>query len=175
MVLKESIQIIENIFKDSIIITSFVMVTMLIIEYVSVHSKGNWLKSISNAGWLQIILSASLGVLPGCFGAFTAVSLYTHGIINFAGLVTAMIAATGDEAFVMLAMIPGSAIKLFIIVFCIAIVVGLILNAFMRKQPRKRSFQKVILKCIQMNLNSGCLRLKIYYLNINLSVFKGSY
>lgn len=83
---------------------------------------------------MQIIVAGSLGVLPGCFGAFTAVSLYTHGIINFAGLVTAMIAATGDEAFIMFAMIPGTAVKIFILVFIIGIVSGLIINLFLKNK-----------------------------------------
>lgn len=123
-----------TILKDSLLITSFVMITMLIIEYFSVQSRGKLFSKIRNSSSMQIIIAALLGLLPGCFGAFTAVSLFTHGIINFAGLVTAMIAATGDEAFVMIAMIPGSALKVFIIVFITALVAGFLVNIFIRKK-----------------------------------------
>lgn len=122
-----------TIIKDSLLITSFVLITMMIIEYLSVRSRGKALSFLKGSPSTQIFVAAILGLLPGCFGAFTAVSLFTHGIINFAGLVTAMIAATGDEAFVMIAMIPGSAIKVFVIVFITAIVTGLFINLFIKK------------------------------------------
>jgi hypothetical protein len=128
--------VLAGIIKDSLLITSFVLITMLIIEYFTVQTKGNWIHRLKQNSWMQLVLAAFLGVLPGCFGAFTAVSLFTHGIINFAGLVTAMIAATGDEAFVMIAMIPGSAFKVFAIVFIIGILAGLIINLFVKnKKP----------------------------------------
>ena len=41
--------------------------------------------------------------------------MYTHRMINFAALITVMIAATGDEAFVMFAVNPEVALKLNII------------------------------------------------------------
>jgi len=116
------------ILKDSLLITSFVMLTMLIIEYLTVQTKGKWVNSIKDSWIMQIIIASSLGVLPGCLGVFTTVSLYSHGLISFAALVASMIASTGDEAFVMFAMIPSSALKIFVIVFSIGIVVGVIIH-----------------------------------------------
>ena len=57
--------------------------------------------------------------------------------MNFAALVTVMIASSGDEAFVMLAIIPGSFVKITIIIFGVAILTGFVLN-FM---PRIANFQ----------------------------------
>ncbi|MCD4744775.1 MAG: arsenic efflux protein [Bacteroidales bacterium] len=114
-------------------ITSFVMIIMLIIEYINVQSQGNWSKILQKSSWLQIIFAAILGVIPGCLGAFTIVSLYSHKIVNFAALVTVMIATSGDEAFVLFAMIPGTAIKLNIIIFTIAIFSGFIINIYSKK------------------------------------------
>lgn len=116
------------IIKDSLLITSFVMLTMLIIEYLTVQTKGKWVNSIKNSWVMQIIIASSLGVLPGCLGVFTTVSLYSHGLISFAALVASMIASVGDEAFIMFAMIPSSALKILIIVFSIGIVVGVIIH-----------------------------------------------
>ena len=52
------------------------------------------------------MLGAFLGVIPGCLGAFAAVSLYSHRNLSFGALVAAMIATSGDEAFVMFSMFP---------------------------------------------------------------------
>jgi hypothetical protein len=57
-------------------------------------------------------------------GAFTNVSLYIHGMISFGALVGAMAAVSGDEAFVMLAMFPKTAIVLFTMLCVVGIFVG---------------------------------------------------
>jgi len=106
-----------HIFKHALMITGFVLMMMLIIDYINVQTQGIWNRKLQQKGWLQIILSAFLGVIPGCLGAFTVVSLYTHRVVGFAALVAAMIATFGDEAFVMFAMMPEKALILTIIVF----------------------------------------------------------
>ena len=111
-------------------ITAFVMVMMLIIEFFNVKSKGSWSKVLQKSKWSQLLLAALLGITPGCLGTYTIVSLYTHNIVNFGALVTVLIATSGDEAFVMFSMIPDTALKLTAILFVIAIVVGFIVNIF---------------------------------------------
>lgn len=123
-----------DILEHTLMITMFVMVMMLLIEYFAVLSEGNWSKPFQRSSWLQIVFAAIMGIIPGCMGAFVIVSLYSHRIINFAALVTVMIATFGDEAFVMFSMIPGDALKLFIIIFVIAIVTGLILNLILKNK-----------------------------------------
>ena len=118
------LQSVVHIFKHALMITGFVLMMMLIIDYINVQTQGIWNRKLQQKGWLQIILSASLGVIPGCLGAFTVVSLYTHRIVNFAALVAAMIATFGDEAFVMFAMMPERALILTIIVFITALLTG---------------------------------------------------
>lgn len=121
-------QFIADIFKHALIITLFVMVMMLLIEYLTVQTRGKWSKPFEKNASLQIIFAALLGILPGCLGAFTAVTLYAHRLIGFAALATAMIASSGDEAFLMIAMVPSKALLIFAILFCISIVSGFILN-----------------------------------------------
>ena len=131
-----------NIFKHALMITGFVLMMMLIIDYINVQTQGIWNRKLQQKGWLQIILSAFLGVIPGCLGAFTVVSLYTHRIVNFAALVAAMIATFGDEAFVLFAMMPEKALILTIIVFSIAILTGFIVLFFSKNkyQDSDRSY-----------------------------------
>ena len=78
---------------------------------------------------------ALLGLIPGCIGGFAAVSLYSHGIISMGSLVAAMISSSGDESFVMLAMIPRQALILFAVLFVLAIVCGLLTDLMFRKHP----------------------------------------
>jgi hypothetical protein len=128
------INTIYHIFKHALMITSFVLMMMLIIDYINVQTNGIWNKKLQHKGWLQIIIAAFLGIIPGCLGAFTVVSLFTHRIVGFAALVTAMIATFGDEAFVMYAMIPGKAIILSITVFSVAIITGFVIMFFSKKK-----------------------------------------
>lgn len=114
------------IFIKSIMITGFVFIMMLVIEYINVQTKGIWQNKLSENNLSQYILAAFLGAVPGCLGAFTAVALFSHRTISFGALVAAMIATSGDEAFVMLAMFPQKALILTILIFFIGIAAGFI-------------------------------------------------
>ncbi|HDH87522.1 MAG TPA: hypothetical protein ENF36_05690 [Desulfobacteraceae bacterium] len=118
--------VIIETFKQALMITSFVFVMMLIIEYVNVQTKGSWQNSLQKSKWMQYILSAFLGATPGCLGAFTVVALYAHDIVSFGALVTVMIATSGDEAYVMLSMFPGKTFLLTLILFLIGIATGFV-------------------------------------------------
>jgi len=109
-------------------ITVFVLLMMIVIEYVNVQSKNMWTDRIRHSPLRQIMLAAVLGIIPGCMGAFTVVSLYTHRIVRMSALVTAMIATSGDEAFVMFGLFPGKALLLNLILLLIAISAGLIVH-----------------------------------------------
>ena len=127
---------IKEIFNNTLMITTFVMVMMLIIEFFNVRSKGIWSEKIKKSKWLQLVLAAFLGITPGCLGAYTVVSLYTHNIVNFGALVTVLIATSGDEAFVMFSMFPAVTIKLTVILFIIAILTGYIVNIFYKRKKK---------------------------------------
>jgi len=77
---------------------------------------------IKGGPWRQYTLASFLGSTPGCLGAFMNVSLYVHGLISFGAIVGGMIATSGDEAFVMLAQFPGTALSLFGLLFVFGIV-----------------------------------------------------
>ncbi len=126
-----------QILTKTIMITSFVLMMMLVIDYLNVQSKGVWNKKLQEKPYLQIIFAAFLGIIPGCLGAFTVVSLFTHRVISFAALVTAMIATFGDEAFVMFAMMPEKALLLSLIIFMIAIGTGFLIQILSKYFPQK--------------------------------------
>ena len=95
-----------RILKHALMITSFVFAMMLVIEYVNVLSRGSWQQKLTRGRWAQYLLAAFLGATPGCLGAFAVVAMYSHRVLSLGAVVAAMIATSGDEAFVMLAMIP---------------------------------------------------------------------
>lgn len=108
----------------SLMITGFVSAMMLLIEYVHVLTGGRLEQVMRRGRLFGYLLAAALGALPGCLGAFTAVSLYSHGLLSLGALVTAMIAASGDEAFVMLALIPGTALRLIPLLALVGLAAG---------------------------------------------------
>ncbi|MBC8185102.1 arsenic efflux protein [candidate division KSB1 bacterium] len=121
---------IYQIFLNAFMITGFVFVMMLVIEYVNVQSRGIWQKSFTGNKWRQYLIAGILGAIPGCLGAFTMVALFSHRLVSFGALVTAMIATSGDEAFVMFAMFPKQAALLTVLLFMIGILAGYITDKF---------------------------------------------
>ena len=116
-----------DIFKHALIITVFVMIMMLLIEYLSVQNNGRWNRKFDRNPWLQVLIAALLGMTPGCLGVYLVVSLYVHRIIQFSALVAAMIATSGDEAFILFAMLPEKALLITLLLFLIAVISGFIL------------------------------------------------
>ena len=125
---------IVKVLQQTLMITSFVFLMMLIIEYLNVFTKGLWSKGLEKNKGKQVVLGTFLGVIPGCLGAYTAVSLFVHDIIGNGALVATMIATSGDEAFVMLTLFPEKALLLNLVIFIIAILSGLLVDRFFKKK-----------------------------------------
>ncbi|HDZ91662.1 MAG TPA: selenocysteine protein [Deltaproteobacteria bacterium] len=109
------------IFIHALLITVFVFVMMLLVDFVDAASKRRVSAAIKGGPWRQYTLASFLGSTPGCLGAFMNVSLYVHGLISFGAIVGGMIATSGDEAFVMLSQFPGTALGLFLLLFVMGI------------------------------------------------------
>ena len=118
---------------NSILITGLVVIMMMMIECINVDSRGNLFKGLRSGRVGQVVFSALLGAVPGCLGGFATVSLFSHGMISFGALVAMMIASSGDEAFVMLAMIPDKAVWIFGVLFVIAVITGLVVDCFWKR------------------------------------------
>ena len=114
--------------RNSILITGLVIVMMMMIESLNIESKGLFFKGLKKTRVGQVIFGALLGSIPGCMGGFATVSLYTHRMFSFGALIAMMIASSGDEAFIMLAMIPEQAFVIFAVLFIVAVVTGIIVD-----------------------------------------------
>jgi hypothetical protein len=118
------VETLVDVLRNSLMITSFVVVIMLFIELINVLSLGRWTHWLEKKRFLQVVIASLLGSIPGCFGGFAVVGMWTHGLIGFGALLAAMIASVGDEAFVMLVQMPEKAFLLFGILFVIAVAAG---------------------------------------------------
>ncbi len=110
--------------KHALTITGFVFAMMVAVDYFNVLSRGRLEGLIRGGRFRQYLGSSFLGATPGCLGAFASSSLYIHGFISFGAIVAAMIATSGDAAFVMLALFPGRALLLFLLLFLLGIAGG---------------------------------------------------
>ncbi len=130
-----------TLFRESlnhaIMITGFVFVMMLVIEYLNVLTQGTWQRGLRGSRWQQYLLASLLGAVPGCLGAFAVVSLFSHRVVSLGALVAAMIATSGDESFVMLSMVPGTAVVVFLILFLVGIAAGALTDTLFSKQVAK--------------------------------------
>ncbi len=123
-----------DVLRNSFLITGLVIIMMLMIEFINIHSEGRWFSRLRQHRFGQVVLGAGLGIIPGCMGGFAVVSMYSHKLLSFGALIAMMIASSGDEAFVMLAMIPKQALILCAVLFVIAILVGWIVDLISKKQ-----------------------------------------
>jgi len=109
-----------EVLKHALIITLFVFVMMVLIDYINVMTRGRLSHTVKGGQWRQYFVASFLGATPGCLGAFLNVSFYVHGLLSFGAITAGMIATSGDEAFVMLAMFPDKALILFGVLFFLA-------------------------------------------------------
>jgi hypothetical protein len=119
-----------EITSHTIMITGFVFMMMLLIEYLNIITNGVWQRGLRGSRWRQYLLASFLGVTPGCLGAFAVVSLYLHREVTMGALVAAMIATSGDESFVMLSMIPKQAMLIFAILLVVGVTAGFLTDMF---------------------------------------------
>ncbi|MBW1737444.1 MAG: hypothetical protein JRJ69_07795 [Deltaproteobacteria bacterium] len=125
-----------GVFKQALMITVFVFVMMLLVDFIDMASKGRMSGIIKGGQWRQYTLASSL---------------YVHGMISFGAIVGGMIATSGDEAFVMLAQFPGTALALFVLLFVFGIVFAWISDRMIQMTgitPCESCFDAVCEECL---------------------------
>ncbi len=122
------IGLIKNITGETIIITVFVFVMMVIIDYVNVITHGRMSSLIKGNRFRQYFFGALFGLIPACLGLFLVVGFYVRGLISFGALFATMVATAGDEELFMFALFPQKALVLLSITFVIAVFSGFIVD-----------------------------------------------
>ena len=128
------IELFFDTLKEAIGITLIVSIMMLIIEYINVLTRGKLAHNIGKSKWRQVITASLLGLIPGCLGVFSIVSLYTHGMLSFGAIVAGMITTFGDEAFVLFSYSPQWTLILAGALVVVAIPVGLLCDMLTRNR-----------------------------------------
>lgn len=115
---------------ETLKITIIILILMVIIEFIEIKFNHKLREIFSKKNHLQILFSSIFGILPGCVGTFTIDSFYMSGIVGFGAINAVMIATSGDEAIVLLAMAfkPDSGIHIntVLILFGILFLLGII-------------------------------------------------
>ena len=114
--------------RNSVLITGIVIIMMMMIESFNLESHSRFFNRVKGSSFRQVLLAALLGSIPGCIGGFATVSLYSRRLLSFGALTAMMIASAGDEAFVMLAMMPDKALWIFALLFVIAVFSGIAID-----------------------------------------------
>ncbi len=127
------LHILTDTLRNSVLITGIVIIMMMMIESFNLEKHNGFFEKARNNSLKQVILAALLGSIPGCIGGFAAVSLYSGRLIGFGALVAMMIASCGDEAFVMLAMMPDKALWIFALLFALAVFFGTATDFVMKR------------------------------------------
>jgi len=125
--------IFSRVLLESVKITLLVFVMMVVIDFLNVVTKSKLEKLLRGRKWRQYVVAPAVGAVPGCLGMFTDVTLYMHGLISFGALAGAMMAGSGDEAYVMLTLFPQKALLLFAILTVIGISLGPIVDLLLPK------------------------------------------
>ena len=120
--------------RNSVLITGIVIIMMMMIESFNLESHSRFFNKVKGSSFRQVLLAALLGSIPGCIGGFATVSLYSRRLLSFGALTAMMIASAGDEAFVMLAMMPDKALWIFALLFVIAVFSGIAIDWIMKSR-----------------------------------------
>ena len=123
-----------SIIKQTLVITGFVSVMMLVIEYLNVMTNGRWQERLASRPWGQYLLAAFLGATPGCLGAFAVVAMYAHRRLSVGAVVAAMVATSGDESFVLFAMVPQTALLLTGLLFVVGVASGILTDKLLGRR-----------------------------------------
>ena len=164
-------EMVIDILKNTLMVTGFVLIMMLLIEYLHVSTQGRWSRALEKSGPSQIFLATLIGLIPGCLGGFAVVSLFTHRIVGAGALVAAMIATVGDEAFLMFALFPEQASILHLILIPVALTAGFLTHLFSARKmwpvhkphpfeihPDEQALQAPLAKRIKNNFKAPSLQ-----------------
>lgn len=119
-----------DILEESVVLTLVVIALMSAIEAFNFTSHGRLTGFLHRSRAGQIVVSALAGAIPGCIGGYFSVSMYSKKMFSFGALLAMAVATTGDEAFVMLAMYPKTAIVIFAGLTVLGIICGLFCDKF---------------------------------------------
>ncbi len=129
--------------KESLTIILIIFFLMVIVEFIVLKYKDKIIKYLKKSKFMSYIVSAFFGVIPGCIGTFAMDTLYMSGLLGFGGIISVMVATSGDEAFLIMSMAAKGEISwnivimLTLLLFVIGIISGIVADIFRKKTNMK--------------------------------------
>jgi len=123
----------------SVEITLIIFILMVVVELLVLKYKEKIIEFTQKNKFLSYITASFFGSIPGCVGTFAMDSLYMAGLLGFGGIIAAMVATSGDEAFLLISMVFSGEIGFDIflgltaILFLLGILAGFIGDFITRK------------------------------------------
>lgn len=154
-----------EVVKESLMVAGMVFAIMVLIEYINVLTHGIWQKYITDNKWKQYIIGALLGALPGCLGSYMAVAMFSHRLFSLGAIITTMIATTGDETYLMLALFPEKTFILIGILIPLGIAVGYLTDKFIGPNILGKEFTE---NNLPLHQNAHCTSYNIKELKNNI-------
>ncbi len=105
--------------QTSLKIVAIITVLMVVVE-ILVLKWQNKIASRLKRKSFQYALPSFFGIIPGCIGTFIMDSFYMAGLLGFGGIVAAMIATSGDEAFLMISLAATGQIRPWLLLWLMA-------------------------------------------------------
>ncbi len=93
----------ESLF-ETLKISAIILALMIIVEYVEIIFNDKLKRFFEKGKFSQIFLASVFGSFPAVSVLFVVDSFYMSGIIGFGAINSALIATSGDEAFVLIGM-----------------------------------------------------------------------
>ncbi len=109
-------------------VTFLVLLMMLVVDYLNLLGRGRVSAALGSRPLRQIAVSALLGAVPGCLGAFLVVTMFMRGMVGTGAVVACFLVSAGDAAFLMLSVIPKTTLLIVAASIPIAIVTGIIVE-----------------------------------------------
>ncbi len=111
-------------------VTVFVGAALLVFGYINYKKEGKLIDRLKKCSKCQPLVGALLGLTPGCGGAILVMPLFAKRAVSFGTVVAALIATTGDAAYVLLSVDPGAFLIVSSISFVIAVISGYLVDYF---------------------------------------------
>ncbi len=150
--------------KESFTIVLIILILMIFIEFIVLKYQNKIINIIKKNKIIGYIISSFFGIIPGCIGTFIMDSLYMTGLLGFGGIVSVMIATSGDEAFILLSMAFKGDISWNIIIILTSVLFFLgIIGGFIASYLKKKTKMKFCVRCKIENHKVEEFKLKHFF------------
>lgn len=142
--MSEFLHILTHSFLDSIKLLPFLFLTYLLMEYLEHRSGDVAEKVLKRSGQFGSLIGSSLGLLPQCGFSSAAAGLYAARVISL-GTMIAVFISTSDEMipiFISHNLSIGLIVKILLIKFLIALLMGISIDLVIKSLYRKKSLKQ---------------------------------